>query len=226
MSASEQPAIGDDGIVSTQRSDPTTLTLHGVRLLGFAEAQQVAARFGLDRDEVGELLLDLEAYGWVSRSEFAGRAGWSLTDRGRVENERRLAGELRDAGSRFRVVEAHHRFLPLNARFQEAVTRWQVRPLPGDPMAANDHTDFQWDDRVIETLRSLGRRLTPLNADLVDVLPRFDGYAERYNAAVARVVRGESRWVDGLGIDSCHVVWMQLHEDLLASLGLDRSEEC
>ncbi len=169
--------------------------------------------------------MDFEAYGWVTRSEFAGSGGWSLTDGGRAENERRLAAELEASGARSTVVEVHRRFLPLNARFQEAVTRWQVRPLPGDPMAANDHTDFRWDDRVIGSLRSLGRRLVPLNADLFNALARFGGYAERYNAAVARVERGGNRWVDGLGIDSCHVVWMQLHEDLLASIGLDRGEE-
>ncbi len=40
-----------------------------------------------------------------------------------------------------------------------------------------------------------------------------------------RVAAGQSRWLDGLGIDSCHTVWMQLHEDLLASLGLQRGDE-
>jgi hypothetical protein len=201
------------------------LTLHGVRLLGFADTQQITSRFRLDRGEVEEDLLDFEAYGWVTRSEFAGSAGWSLTDRGRAENERRLAAELDASGARSTLVGVHSRFLPLNALLQEAVTRWQIRPLPGDPMATNDHTDFRWDDRVLDSLQSLGRRLIPLDADLVDALARFGGYAERYNAAVARVVRGENRWVDGLGIDSCHVVWMQLHEDLLASIGLDRGDE-
>lgn len=213
------------GSVSALRSHSSTLALHGVRLLGFADTQQIASRFGLDPDQVDENLLDFEAYGWVTRSEFAGSAGWSLTGRGRGENERRLAAELETSGARSTVMEVRRRFLPLNARFQEAVTRWQVRPLPGDPMAANDHTDFRWDDRVIDSLGSLGRRLVPLNAGLVHALARFGGYAERYSAAVARVVRGENRWVDGLGIDSCHVVWMQLHEDLLASIGLDRGEE-
>ncbi|HEX5532553.1 MAG TPA: hypothetical protein VFX33_02300 [Actinomycetales bacterium] len=113
----------------------------------------------------------------------------------------------------------------MNARFQDAATRWQVRPLPGDPMAANDHSDFRWDDRVIESLHSLGRRLIPLEAELAGALARFGGYSERYNAALVRVARGENRWVDGLGIDSCHLVWMQLHEDLIASLGLDRGDE-
>ena len=36
---------------------------------------------------------------------------------------------------------------------------------------------------------------------------------------------GQNAWVDGVGVDSCHTVWMQLHEDLLATLGLDRGEE-
>lgn len=206
-------------------SEPTTLTLRAVRLLGFAETQRIASRFSLDRDEAAEHLLDFEAHGWVTRSEFAGSAGWSLTDRGRAENERRLGEELDASGARGTVAEIHNRFLPLNGRFQEAVTRWQVRPLPGDAMAANDHTDFRWDDRVIDSLTSVGRRLVPLDAELADVLARFGGYAERYNAAVARVTRGEIRWVDGLGIDSCHMVWIQLHEDLLASLGLDRGDE-
>jgi hypothetical protein len=92
-------------------------------------------------------------------------------------------------------------------------------------MAANDHTDFRWDDRVIESLRSVGARLSSLETQLAAALARFAGYAERYNVAVARVAAGENRWVDGLGIDSAHVVWMQLHEDLLASLGLDRGDE-
>jgi hypothetical protein len=206
-------------------SDPITLTLHAVRLLGFAETHRVASRFSLDRREVEENLLDFEAQGWVTRTGFAGSEGWSLTLRGRGENERRLAAELDGFAARSTVVEVHRRFLPLNARFQEAATRWQLRPLPGDPMAANDHTDFRWDDRVIESLRSVGARLSSLETQLAAALARFAGYAERYNVAVARVAAGENRWVDGLGIDSAHVVWMQLHEDLLASLGLDRGDE-
>jgi hypothetical protein len=211
--------------MSGSSSDPITLTVHAIRLLGFAETQRIARRYGLDRDQTLERLLDLEAHGWVTRSEFAGTAGWSLTDRGRAENERRLAAELDASGARSTLSGVYQRFLPLNARFQDAATRWQVRPLPWDPMAGNDHTDFRWDDRVIATLGSIGRKLAPLECELAAAVPRFGGYAARYEAALAGVTRGEARWVDGLGIDSCHVVWMQLHEDLLATLGLQRSDE-
>jgi len=207
-------------------SDPDTLTLHAVRLLGFAELRRVANRFAQDVEQTHERLLDVEALGWVDRSAFAGEEGWSLTARGRAEGERRLAAELDVTGARGVVSGVHDRFLPLNARFQDAVTRWQVRRAPGGTFTDNDHTDHRWDDRVLEDLRSVGRRLGPLEAELTEVLARFAGYAHRYDAALEHALAGGgARWVDAIGLDSCHVVWMQLHEDLLATLGLERGSE-
>lgn len=54
------------------RSHPSTLTLHGVRLLDFADTERIASRFDLDQGEVQENLFDFEAYGWVTWSEFPG----------------------------------------------------------------------------------------------------------------------------------------------------------
>ena len=206
-------------------STPELLTLHGVRLLGMAQAAQVARRFGLDRDEVEELLLDAEAFGQVSRASFADLTGWGLTDRGRAEDDRRLAAELDHVGARDVVTEAHATFARLNARFLDATTRWQIRPTPWDRMAANDHDDWAWDERVLDDLRSLGRRLQPLGDALAGALDRFAGYPERYAAALARVDGGERRYVDEPRIDSCHTVWFELHEDLLGTLGLERSAD-
>jgi hypothetical protein len=203
-------------------STPELLTLHGVRLLGMAQAAQVARRFGLDRDEVEELLLDAEALGQVSRASFADLTGWGLTDRGRAEDDRRLAAELDEAGAREVVTEAHATFARLNARFLDATTRWQIRPTPWDRMAANEHDDWSWDERVLDDLRSLGRRLQPLGDTLAGALDRFAGYPDRYAAALARVDGGERRYVDEPRIDSCHTVWFELHEDLLGTLGLER----
>lgn len=212
--------------MTPRQSDPELLTtLHALRLQGYAPTHQVAARFALDHDATAELLLDFQAHGWVSFSEFAGTGGWSLTATGRQENERLLAAELDDHGLRDDVTEVHAAFLPLNARFQDAVTRWQIRPLPGDPMTSNDHTDHRWDDRVIDALTGLGRRLTPLTDRLANDLARFSGYGTRYTNAAQRVNRGERRWVDGIDVDSCHRVWFELHEDLIATLGLQRGTE-
>lgn len=56
-------------------SDDVTLTLHAVRLLGFADSQRVAYRFRQGVEEVRERLLDVEAVGWVSHSEFGDSKG-------------------------------------------------------------------------------------------------------------------------------------------------------
>ena len=214
--------MAHDGRVSSFASSPGLLVLHAVRLLGFADEGRITARFHLDREEVSELLGDFEAFGWIVHSRFAGLGGWALTDAGRTQNGGQLAAELDASGARGVVAQAYAAFDPLNARFLEAVTRWQLRPVPGDPLGANDHCDPRWDDRVIDTLTGLGTQMTPLCTELSGALARFDGYQARYAAASSRVQRGEIRWVDALEIDSCHSVWMQLHEDLLATLGVPR----
>ncbi|MFD0890765.1 transcriptional regulator, partial [Streptosporangium algeriense] len=82
----------------THDSSPGLLVLHAVRVTGFADTPVIAHRYGLDVTTTKELLLDAEAYGWVAHTAFAGTEGWSLTERGRAENERRLAAELARVG--------------------------------------------------------------------------------------------------------------------------------
>ncbi|MET8866092.1 transcriptional regulator [Nonomuraea sp. NPDC004580] len=209
----------------TRDSVPDLLVLHAVRVLGFADTPELARRYGLDAAETEELLRDAEARGWVGRSAFAGTGGWSLTERGRTENERRLAAELADAGGTDEVRDVYRAFLPLNARLQQACTDWQLRPAPGDRLAANDHSDPAWDARVLGELAALSDALTPLSDRLGRVLSRLRGYDIRFAAALARARAGEAGWVDGSEIDSCHRVWFQLHEDLIATLGIDRRTE-
>ena len=203
-------------------SDPELLVLHAVRLLGMAEDHEVAARFHLDPAVAGELLLDFEARGWVTHVDFAGTGGWTLTDSGRTENERRLAEELTGTDSRSVVAAAHGQFLPRNGRLLRAATDWQLRPSRTDPLAVNDHTDREWDQRVLDELSLLSEELREIDQMLSAQLTRFSGYDERFAAALDRVRRGELGWVNRPRVASCHTVWMQLHEDLLATLGLQR----
>ena len=53
-------------------------------------------------------------------------------------------------------------------------------------------------------------------------LSRFGGYAGLYGTAVVKAQAGQYAWIDAPDRDSCHLVWIQFHEDLLATLGLDR----
>lgn len=203
-------------------SAPELLTLHAVRVSGMADAAAVARRTGLSREVAEDLLLDDQARGWVRRVAFADLAGWSLTEAGQLEGERRLADELERACSRAVVDEAHDTFARLNQRFLSTLTRWQIRPQPWDRLAANDHDDPVWDGRILDELASYRRRLGPLCSSLTAALDRFAGYDDRFADALARAEAGDALWVDGVGVDSCHTVWIQLHEDLLATLGLER----
>ncbi|MFF7814096.1 transcriptional regulator [Streptomyces sp. NPDC007945] len=206
-------------------SAPELLVLHAVRLRGMTTEEEAAARFGLDPAAVGELLLDLQAYGRVTRSSFAGTSGWSLTDRGRAEGERLLAEELAGSGQEAFVRERYGTFLAYNARCLKACTDWQLRPDDHGRLAVNTHGDPVWDGRVLDELTVLGGVIDTLSGELGALLPRFGGYGERFTGALARVRRGELSWVDRPRADSCHTVWMELHEDLLATLGIRRGEE-
>jgi hypothetical protein len=205
-------------------SAPDDLVLHGPRVLGFASSSRIAARFRLDAGFVDELLLDYEAKGWVRHSSFAGNSGWWLTDDGRVENERRLAIEIDRAGARDAVTGVHAEFIPLNRRFGTACTNWQIRPTRADPMALNDHTDWPWDERVLRTLKVVDM-FRQMCTRLAECLQRCDGYTDRYSSALAKLEAGQRRWVDAPDFDSCHTVWIQFHEDLLATLGIPRGSD-
>ena len=201
------------------------LVLHAPRVLGYASVARVAERYDLDRDHVEDLLLDFATRGWLAHARFDETTGWFVTQEGRAEGERRLAAELERAGVRDVVADAHRRFLPLNRRFASACADWQVRPSPMDPAAANDHADWSWDERVMRTLEALDRELPAVTDPLAGCLARFGGYDARYSAALRRVNAGRRRWVGAPDVDSCHTVWIQLHEDLLATLGIPRGTD-
>ena len=206
-------------------STPELLALHAVRLKGMADDDEVATRFGLDRAVATECLLDFQAFGWITKVEFAGTGGWTLTETGRARNVRQLTDELASTGFRLSVSHAYEEFLPHNGLLMRACTDWQLRPSGGDPLAVNDHTDAAWDRRVLNSLSELSGELKSLCRELGHRLTRFRGYDERFAAALKRAEHGELSCVNRPRTDSCHTVWMELHEDLVATLGVQRGAE-
>lgn len=204
-------------------SDSGFLVLHALRLKGFAEDEVIAAVTGLQADKVGSRLQDLAEDELVVRRD--GRvSGWSLTPAGRTRHAQDVAGELEASGARDVVKSAYERFLEINQDMLSVCTSWQLREVDGT-QAINDHTDTAYDDGVVQGLIGIHDRVRPVTVDLREVLERFGGYGGRLRGALEKVVGGEHEWFTKPVIDSYHTIWFELHEDLLCTLGIERSTE-
>lgn len=198
------------------------LALHGVRLVGFGADEHVASRAGLDPGIVRTTLTGAAESGWaVFRS---GRVeGWALTAVGRTHAESLLAEELATSGRSREVERLYRDFLGLNPELLELCTAWQLRPDPNGVLVLNDHTDSTYDAAVVGAFRDFQRRATPIVAALAAALDRFGRYQLRLTEALARVESGDIDWLTKPVIESFHTVWFELHEDLLATLGRERT---
>ena len=204
-------------------SEPDFVVLHAVRLKGFAEADAVASTCGLAGDEVSAHLQRFANDGLAMRRE--GRlCGWSLTQDGRAHHATRAAEEVAACGGRDRIEAAYRTFLEINTLLLEVCTAWQLKP-DGGGQVPNDHSDPTYDKEVITRLREIDEQVQPVCAELARVLDRFAPYGARLTAALERVEAGDIEWFTKPLIDSYHTVWFELHEDLLTTLGIERSKE-
>lgn len=204
-------------------ADTEFVVLHALRLKGFAETDTIAASLDCPRDVVAEVLDRLAARGMVVRRD--GRmSGWALTPEGRGRHAGEVAVVMADAERRAQLEAAYQRFLPLNRRALAVCTDWQMRTVDGRPVM-NDHDDAGYDKDVIERLVALDAETQPLCAELAAVVDWFAGYGPRLANALARVLAGDVDWFTLPVIDSYHTVWFELHEDLLSTLGIERSKE-
>ena len=78
---------------------------------------------------------------------------------------------------------------------------------------------------MVADLGALDDKVQPICADLGLALERFASYAGRLGGAIDKVRAGDVDWFTKPMIASYHTVWFELHEDLLATLGIDRSAE-
>ncbi|MFE2044412.1 transcriptional regulator [Streptomyces sp. NPDC059477] len=203
----------------TRVADTNLLVLHALRCVGASDFGRLSLVTGLDESAVESELLDLEAVGLVGRVPGA-MSGWWLTDAGRAADAERITAELEAAGARGAVGAAYDRFLVLNPELLDLCAAWQLRSVDGITVA-NDHSEPGYDARVLDRFADLDRRAATVRAELAAVLPRFGRYGVRLTGALDRAASGELEYVTD-GLASYHTVWAELHEDLLATLGMRR----
>lgn len=191
--------------------------LHAVRLAGFATTPAIVDRVDLAADVVDETLRGLDGQHLIEHMTFADLGGWILTDTGKARDAAMLREEREasGAGSVLHATIEEFESGP-NPRLVRAITDWQRR-------SATDHPGER--AAVVRDLSEVEEALGDLMAGPVDRLPRFGRYPRQFSAALEKARAGEEQWVAGIGLLSCHIVWAELHEDLLFSAGRDRSTE-
>ncbi|HEX9260704.1 MAG TPA: hypothetical protein VF855_14280 [Acidimicrobiales bacterium] len=200
------------------QSDPRFRVLHALRVKGFAKSDVLADLTGLPLGDVEEELAGLQAAELAAFRE--ARALWQLTPHGRVGHADALAKDVHAPHLREAMSRHYEPFLELNEEFKELCGEWQLRD--GSP---NDHSDAAYDGRVIEKLTLIDQRAQPICTALGQIMDRFAPYGPRLGHTAQRVQQGEHNLFTGVMCGSYHDVWMELHEDLILTLGIDRAKE-
>jgi len=202
----------------TQPSDPFFRTFHALRIKGFAKAEVVAEVADLPIHIVEEHLDDLQAREWALFRE--ARMLWQLTPVGREEHHVALAADVGGTHISQRLAVPYEHFLPLNDRFKQLCGDWQLRDG-----GQNDHSDAAYDAEVVARLVEMNADAQPIVLEFATVLARLAPYAPRLAQTCQSVVNGETKMFTGVMCGSYHDVWMELHEDLILTQGIDRAAE-
>jgi hypothetical protein len=202
----------------TLHSDPFFRTFHALRIKGFAKVDVIAEVADLPTALVEEHLGDLQNREWAMFRE--ARQLWQLTPVGREEHKTALVADVGHLHIAELLHDSYETFLGINERFKALCGDWQLRDG-----ASNDHTDAAYDEAVIARLVDLNTEAMPVVDAMGEVLARLVGYSPRLASTCQRVVAGETKMFTGVMCGSYHDVWMELHEDLILTQGIDRSAE-
>lgn len=200
-------------------ADLDFLAVHGLAVRKAAGPVAVAALLGAEETEVSEALERAAGVGRVVHA----RGTFMLTPAGQDwlrEVYPQVFAEARGDGA---LLEAYERFEKVNTELLSLMTDWQTLPA-GDRRVANDHSDPDYDAKIIDRLGALHERADRVLRRAVAADPRFQLYLDRLELAYDRVLAGEIDYVSGVRIDSYHTVWFELHEDLLRTLDRTRQE--
>jgi hypothetical protein len=198
-------------------SDPKFLTHHALRIKGFSKSDTLSEIVALDVDVVEKHLQDLQAEEMAMFRE--ARSLWQLTPAGRAAHPEVLAKDI--AGLDLDSLKPHyHNFLEINDTFKHLCGDWQLRD--GAP---NDHSDAKYDKEIIQRLTKLHGNAEPIVSTMATIVPRLSPYVPRLDSTCKLVIGGANNMFTGVMCGSFHDVWMELHEDLILTQGIDRAAE-
>ncbi|MCW2736687.1 hypothetical protein [Nocardioides sp.] len=185
--------------------DESYAVLNGVYLRKMVTIDVLHDITAMPADEIRSVLDDLATQGLAVD---VGGGNWMLEQpdgvRAAIAAYDERYSDLRTSQD---VLTWYERFEVLNAQFLTTLSAWQTS---GSDDAALD-----------KVLRLVDRQIKVLTS-FVGFVPRYQRYADRFEAATEKVEAGHTEWVTSLTLDSVHNVWFELHEDILTVLGRPR----
>jgi hypothetical protein len=223
VSTSPSPRSGAGALLTAElfRFQPAFIVLHGLRCLGIAEEVRLARAIGMHREKVAEVLRRLRSHGLVEH-EPEPFGGWSLTLRGRATEHQLTDLELEESGVRDHLYHCYRSFMRLHTALLGVGHDWEMRPV-GDTRMLNSHRDTKYDAEVLSRLVGIHMGTKWVYVELAGLLERFGVYEPRFSFALEQVLGGETSYVTS-SVDSYQNVWLQLQEDLLATLGISSDD--
>ena len=195
------------------------LVMHGVAIKKHGTAAAVAEVIGKPADIVESILAEAAEKDRVINAD----GKYMLSPAGQMilaGEYSRFCGELCNNQA---FVDAYERFEIINNELKQLITDWQTMEV-GGKRVANDHSDADYDEKIIDRLGSLHEKFEPILDQLVSGENRLGFYKNALNTALEKAEDGEIDWVSAANLASYHTVWFEMHEDLLRLLGQERSE--
>jgi hypothetical protein len=197
----------------------THLVMHGLAVKKHATPEVVAGIVGLETDEVRKVLVNL-----VEAKRVAEASGkYLLTPAARMALDYDYSRLYADVRVHPDFKAGYEGFERLNGALKQLITDWQTLPVGGGRVP-NDHSNKDYDAKIIDRLGELHERAELVLKRLAGVVPRFQIYDEKLRAALGRSEDGAIQWVSDAKIESYHTLWFELHEDLLRLMGREREE--
>lgn len=196
------------------------LVLHGLAVRKAGSPSAVAAILGEDPERVASALESAAEAGRTVQ----GKDIFMATPAGRdwlIERYPEVFAAFRTAPE---AADGYARFERINRELLRLFTEWQMMPV-GKETVPNDHSDPEYDHRIIDRLGALHERANRPLQELSALEPRLGEYLRRLEDAYDKTLAGEHDFVSGAKVDSYHTVWFELHEDLLRMLGREREEQ-
>lgn len=196
------------------------LALHGLTLRQLANAEQLADILDMDSAEVEKHLLQAVGDGKV----VAAKGNFMISPQGRDYLDILYPTAFAEQRANSELVETLANFEKgINKKMLTVMTSWQTVTVDG-AQQPNDHSDPDYDAKVIDQLANVHDRVTTLLAPFADADPLTKRFLFRLDAALARVDQGDHEYVSNVRLDSYHTVWYQMHEHLLRMMGEERDE--